>query len=423
MLKRILALFTALALTLALPACAFLRTPAPTPVPAETAPVLSPTPSIPATLAPLPEDAAGYAYTQLSETEQQLYALLYNGAVNWAESVAVPEDMGLTPPEGYRVMDCVLADHPEIFWHGEGYRAKKTTGEPGILVEFIFKYALDRDTANAWQNAIDAATAGFLATVEDIPNDYERTLAAHNWLCQNGTYAQDVADKYMQSEDFSTEDSRELALYTSIYGPLVKQSAICSGFAHAFQYLCGKMGFPCTYISVEADGVGHAVNLLQVEGRAAFVDVTYDITEDRWLDGTPIRKIEHFGLNDELFERLYTLRSPFAPPLCPGLELHAISREYGYFTGEYEETKANIGRRLREGLRDDNKQVTVQIDDAEQFNIFIERFINGREIFEILDHEAEAMGLKYSGELRTAYSLQDPLHVVKIYFGNITTGV
>jgi len=426
MIKRVFAFLTAIVLLLMLPACAFLRLPASTATvsPGATAP-LSPTPQPQPTLTPLPEAAAGYAFHQLTETEQKLYGLLYNGAVTWAESVVVPQELGLTPNEGYRVMDCMLADHPEIFWLGEGYRAKKTAGDPGILVEFIYTYALDRQTADAWQGAIDAAVGRFLAMVENISNDYERALAAHSWLTENATYAKDIADRYMESTEFTPEESSELAIYTSIYGPLVRQTGICSGFAHAYQYLCGKMGFECTYISVEADGVGHAVNLLQLEGQSAFVDVTYDVAnpEDRWMDGSPIRKIEHFGLNDELFDRLYTLRSPIAPPQCPGLALHAISRQYGYFAGEYEDIKQSMGRRLREGLRGDVTQVTFQFQNRELFNTVIERFINAREVFTLMDSEAQEMGLRYEGELRAAYSLQDPLCIIKFYFGDITSGV
>ncbi|MCL2434469.1 MAG: hypothetical protein FWD16_08150 [Clostridia bacterium] len=422
MFKRILTLTAAVALTLSLSACAFLQpgTQNPGKPGAQETPAPSPTPR--PTLTPLPEEAAGYAYHQLTETEQQLYALLYDGAVNWAESVEVPEDLGLLPNEGYRVMDCVLADHPEIFWQGGSYRAKKTAAEPGILVEFIFKYAIDRPTAEKWQAEIDIEVNRFLAEIESIPNEYERALAAHSWLTRNAAYAQDVADRYMENEDFQPEESRELAMYSSIYGAIVKKNAICSGFAHAFQYLCGKMGFVCTYVSVDVEGVGHAVNLLQLEGRATFVDVTYDVTDDMWHDGTSIQKTEHFGLNDELFERLYDLRCTFTLPLCPGLELHAISRGYGYFPGEYDSFKDSLATRLREGLRGDVKQVTVQIADPEQYNVVIERFVEGGEAYEMLNREATAMGLKYEGELRVSYSPEDPLCVIKFYFGDIRAG-
>lgn len=88
--------------------------------------------------------------------------------------------------------------------------------------------------------------------------DYEKALAAHDYLCERTEYATG-ADAHI--------------LHTA-YGALVDRSAVCEGYAKAYKKLLSAMGIECEVV-INSE---HAWNVVQIEGLWYFVDVTNDDT-------------------------------------------------------------------------------------------------------------------------------------------------
>ncbi len=59
------------------------------------------------------------------------------------------------------------------------------------------------------------------------------------------------------------------------YGALVEKSTVCTGYAAAFKALCDRFDLPCWVVLGSFDGVGHAWNIVQLEGETRYVDVTF----------------------------------------------------------------------------------------------------------------------------------------------------
>lgn len=91
-------------------------------------------------------------------------------------------------------------------------------------------------------------------------SEYEKVKAIHDWLVINADY-----DWTFNEISFWAE------------GPIAYHRGVCSGFAEAFNRLANIAGVKSMYISGETiRGVGHAWNLVMVDGVWYHIDCTFD---------------------------------------------------------------------------------------------------------------------------------------------------
>ena len=110
--------------------------------------------------------------------------------------------------------------------------------------------------------------------------DLEKELALHDYLVFNTTY-----DYENYLSDSVPEESHQP------YGVLINKVAVCDGFARTMQILLNMVGIENEFIYGDADGekgwIGHAWNIVKVDGEYYHLDVTFD-NIDR--DGRDIKK-------------------------------------------------------------------------------------------------------------------------------------
>jgi transglutaminase-like putative cysteine protease len=96
---------------------------------------------------------------------------------------------------------------------------------------------------------------------------------------------------------------------------LLRGITLCQGYAQSFQLIGTRLGHEIRIISGESDGVGHAWNLVTLDGVAYHVDVTHD---DPTPDGGRDRPVRHVHLfrSDDIFRTTHTWEAS-AYPACP----------------------------------------------------------------------------------------------------------
>lgn len=121
------------------------------------------------------------------------------------------------------------------------------------------------------------------ATVREGMSDYDIAKALHDYLVLNVEYNYNwMADIYDPNAKTGPGDY-------ALYFPLIEGSAICSGYTYAYKYLMDLAGIPCEKIDGDSTGtdqiaaalgyrwsVGHAWNIVQIDGEWYHVDVTWD---------------------------------------------------------------------------------------------------------------------------------------------------
>ncbi|WP_337100389.1 leucine-rich repeat domain-containing protein [Paenibacillus sp. YIM B09110] len=114
------------------------------------------------------------------------------------------------------------------------------------------------------------------ATIKSGMSDLEKEEAIHDFVTGHVTYD----DKYF-SYNIPT-----VSRPNDSYGALIEQYAICDGYARSMKLLGGMAGLEIFYVNGWS-GIGHAWNLIRLDGQLYHVDATWDDPEDLWGGALP----------------------------------------------------------------------------------------------------------------------------------------
>lgn len=124
--------------------------------------------------------------------------------------------------------------------------------------------------------------------------DWERVLKIHDYLCETVTYdLKNYENHTVPKESYS------------VIGALKNQTAVCNGYALAFELLCETLGIECDFIGGTADngdGSGyddHAWNQVKLDNKWYNIDVTWDdpIIENS-TDKKDYKSYDYFLISD-----------------------------------------------------------------------------------------------------------------------------
>lgn len=105
--------------------------------------------------------------------------------------------------------------------------------------------------------------------ITDDMTDYEKEWAIYSWLVNHVTY------------DWRQNDPKQTAPRTSFqpYGAIVQETAVCLGYASAFQLFMDMLDVECiTVIGAAFSSSGdHAWNMVRLDGEWYCVDATWDL--------------------------------------------------------------------------------------------------------------------------------------------------
>lgn len=119
---------------------------------------------------------------------------------------------------------------------------------------------------HAAQEQAEVLAQGIVNTLRlDGMEPRAKLLALHDWLVMNCAYDLSV-------EDGDTLDGSDRPFTAA--GALLDGSAVCMGYARAYQMLCDAVGIETFFIVSE--GMNHAWNGIVMDGELLFIDCTYD---------------------------------------------------------------------------------------------------------------------------------------------------
>lgn len=205
------------------------------------------------------------AYDQLNEDERERYLILLD-AFTTRESHIYPES---NVEELEMLRDCVLADHPELFYVTGAVMHTTSNRGSGLVTEVTVggQFSYSEEETVALQTQLDDAVKAFLADLPANADDYAKAKYVYTNLAQTVVY--DHAAAPANLDDAST------AAGQTVIDALVSKSAVCAGYAKAYQYLMLKLGVPCLYVEGMANGEGHAWCAAWLDGDWYLIDPTW----------------------------------------------------------------------------------------------------------------------------------------------------
>lgn len=150
--------------------------------------------------------------------------------------------------------------HPEYFFVATiSYATVKVDGKK-VISRISFKYEEGYETGIRKFRELEAAAEEILCPIRGAGlSRLEQALLVHDFLAVNSEYDRKAA---------SGEDR-----YTA-YGSIVNGMSVCQGYTEGYAYLLGKLGIPVNLC--KSDDLNHAWNIVELDGKAYNVDVTWD---------------------------------------------------------------------------------------------------------------------------------------------------
>ena len=249
------------------------------------------------------------------------------------------------------IVDCVY-DDPELFWIAPKYH-RLTMGDYELLV-FETKY----NKEDIGKQIEDAGNAIIAEIITEDMTAYDKILTIHDWMCNNITYK--------AAEDSSDQD---------IYGALVNKQALCAGYAEGFKYLLGKVGIDSKVISGEAidkDGnrISHAWNIVYIDGKAFYFDVTWDDFQDKIV-------YDWFGLSLEMFQFSHFPSQGYEWEPSVGVDVNYYAKKGMYINQCNAETIANQ-------IKQQGRTFTVMCANQEIYSQVIQIIQDKNELLKIM---------------------------------------
>ncbi|MCM1057289.1 MAG: hypothetical protein NC517_06760 [Firmicutes bacterium] len=322
------------------------------------------------------EGAFEYAAQYLSREEMAWYQDMKQAMGNFGENVRLDSaalEAGCDEEDIDRIFQCVLNDHPELFYV-EGYSyTRYTRGDRITSIVFSGTYSIDRETAESRRDEIEAAVADILAGVEEGADQYAKVKYVYDTIIRQTDY------------DPSAPDNQ------NIYSVFVNHRSVCQGYAKAVQYLLNRLGVECTLVlgTVETRQEGHAWNLVRVDGEYYYVDATWGDASYSRQDGEPAEDInmpeinyDYLNVTTEELLKTHTLGENVPMPQCAATDANYYLREGALFTSYDREQMQALFDRARELERDD---ITVKCADRECYDQVLTELVDNHEIFRYLD--------------------------------------
>ena len=314
------------------------------------------------------EEENGYAYGMLPEEEQTLYLEIRDALMNFEEDVKLSS---YDKDEISHAFQCVLNDHPEIFYV-DGYTyTEYTLGDILKKITFTGTYRFNREEVQQKQEQIDNYVNLCLSGMPDDADEYTKVKYIYEYLIHHTEY------------DAGAKDNQNIC---SVF---IEGKSVCQGYAKATQYLLNRAGiFSTLVLGRVVGGEGHAWNLVRIDGKYYYVDTTWgDASYQAVGGGYPGEKIptinyDYLCVSTEQMNLTHELDNVVDMPDCNSMEDNYYVREGLYFTTWDQE---QIERIFQEEYEKGSAYVTLKCDSYDVYSRMYGALITNQEIFRYLD--------------------------------------
>lgn len=334
----------------------------------------------------LEEGGSRFAYESLDAQEQIWYGEIEQALGEMTDTVKLstePIGQGLDEQDIDRIFQCVLIDHPEIFYTTGYTYTKYSRGDRTVGIDFAGTYSLPKEEAVKKAEEIRGRASEWLSDITTDASEYDKVKAVYEKIIFSTDY------------DLNASDNQNIA---SVF---LGNSSVCQGYAKATQYLLNHLGVMCTLVQGTVDtGEAHAWNLVRIDGDYYYVDTTWGDASYRMEDGSgqqelPEINYDYLCVTTQELLRTHRIESVVAMPECTATQANYYVREGVYFTSYDAEQMQSIFDRAWESGR---TEITLKCADEECYREICRVLIDEQEIFSYMPENSSTIAYAQNGK-------------------------
>lgn len=332
----------------------------------------------------LEEGGSRFAYESLDVQEQIWYREIEQALGAMDDTIRLstePLEKGMDEQDIDKVFQCVLIDHPEIFYTTGYTYTKYSRGEKTVGIDFAGTYDQTKEEAAERAETIRSVTAEWLSHLEGADSEYDKVKAVYEAVIFHTNY------------DLSAADNQNIA---SVF---LGGASVCQGYAKATQYLLNHLGVMCTLVQGTVDTrEAHAWNLVQVDGDYYYVDTTWGDASYRMEDGSeqgslPEINYDYLCVTTEDLLRTHCIEGVITMPECTATAANYYVREGAYVTSyDREQIQAVFDRAIESG----KTEVTIKCAEELCYQEICHALIEEQEIFSYMQMQGNANTVTYA---------------------------
>lgn len=312
----------------------------------------------------------GYAYDTLPVDQKTLYDEILEGLENREQEsdLSTVDETTLS-----KVFQCVINDHPEIFYV-DGYTyTKYKTGNEITQITFHGNYIYDGEEIAERQEKIETLVDEIFEQMPVGMDDYGTVRYLYEYVIEHTQYQLDAPDSQ------------------NICSVFLNGESVCQGYAKALQYLVQEAGLEATLVlGYVENGDGHAWDLVKMDGDWYYVDPTWGDASYQMEEGsgeyeesdTPTMNYDYLGVTTGQLLVTHRIDNVVPMPVCDSMRDNYYVREGAYFT---EIDTEQLQRLFDRAVQQDKAVVTLKCSDHQLYEQMKEYLLTKQNVFSYLD--------------------------------------
>ena len=315
-----------------------------------------------------------YYYNSLNPQEKELYGQIYTSIITRENGILETVNDDVVD----KVYQCVMNDHPEVFYSSAYRVEKQLMGGEVVRMTFTPNYHMTEEEVTLYKGQIEDYVNRCMQGLAPGADEYDKVKYVYEYVIENTEYVRDCPNNQ------------------NICSVFLNGQSVCQGYAKATQYLLSRMGVEATLAYGKVGNEFHSWNLVRVDGEYYYMDPTwgdagYVRPGSNAAEGTPHAvNYEYFLITTKQISKSHVIDNVVPLPACVSARNNYYVRE-GLYLQMYDE--ATVKSIFDRGENNADGFVTFMCSDEVVYTQAKDELITNQRVF---DYLGKAQSVSYT---------------------------